>query len=123
MIGTPHGIQPRVSGRHRAGRTGGAVRFVRRELGVTAFGINHFTLPAGATGREHDEIDTGQEEVIVVLAGSGTLRVDGNELLLRPGLRPARSGVDARTRAGPDGLEFVAIGSPREAPYAARGPF
>ncbi len=27
---------------------GGVVRFVRRELGVAAFGINWFELPAGA---------------------------------------------------------------------------
>ena len=27
---------------------GGAVRFVRRELGVAAFGINWFELPPGA---------------------------------------------------------------------------
>ena len=103
---------------------GGAVRFVRRELGATAFGINHFTLPAGATGREHDESESGQEEVIIVLAGSGTMRVDGDELPLRPGsfvrLDPESTRVPV---AGADGLEFVTIGSPREAPYAARGPF
>ena len=34
---------------------GGVVRFVRRELGVEAFGINWFELPPGAEGFEHDE--------------------------------------------------------------------
>ena len=29
---------------------GGAVRFVRRELGVEAFGINWFDLPPGGEG-------------------------------------------------------------------------
>jgi hypothetical protein len=38
---------------------GGAVRFVRRSLGVEAFGINRFDLPASSTGREHDESGTG----------------------------------------------------------------
>jgi hypothetical protein len=33
----------------------GAVRFVRRELGCEAFGVNHFTLGPNAAGREHDE--------------------------------------------------------------------
>jgi hypothetical protein len=40
---------------------GGAIRFVRRELGVEAFGINWFELPPNADGREHDESETGQE--------------------------------------------------------------
>jgi hypothetical protein len=31
---------------------GGMVRKVRRQLGARAFGIDHFTLPAGAEGRE-----------------------------------------------------------------------
>ena len=52
---------------------GGAVRFVRRELGLEAFGINWFELPPGAPGHEHDEADSGQEEVNVVVAGSGRL--------------------------------------------------
>jgi hypothetical protein len=48
---------------------GGAVRFVRRELGCEAFGINWFELPPGAEGLEHHETDSGQEEVSVVVAG------------------------------------------------------
>ena len=56
---------------------GGAVRFVRRELGVGAFGINWFELAPHAEGREHDEAASGQEEVNVVVRGSGVYRVDG----------------------------------------------
>ena len=103
---------------------GGVVRFVRRELGATAFGLNHFTLPPGTEGNEHDESSTGQEEVMIILGGSGVLRVDGDEVELRPG-RFVR--LDPETRrlpvAGPDGLTFVTVGSPRETPYAPRGPF
>ena len=43
------------------------MRFVRRELGVEAFGINWFELPPNAEGHEHDEAGTGQEEVNVVV--------------------------------------------------------
>ncbi len=64
---------------------GGVVRFVRRELGVEAFGINWFKLPAGAAGREHDEADSRQEEVAVVVAGSGLWRIDGEEVPVRAG--------------------------------------
>ena len=31
------------------------VKFLRRELGVEAFGINWFELPPNAEGFEHDE--------------------------------------------------------------------
>ena len=64
---------------------GGAVRFVRRELGVEAFGINWFELPPHAEGLEHDESDSGQEEVNVVVRGSGVYRVDGEEIPVRAG--------------------------------------
>jgi uncharacterized cupin superfamily protein len=50
-------------------------RFVRRKLGVEAFGVNWFELSPGALGREHDEVDSGQEEVAVVVRGSGVWRV------------------------------------------------
>ena len=106
----------------RAG-PGGAMRFVRRELGVHAFGINWIELPPDAAGREHDESDTGQEEVTVVVRGSGTYRVDGEELSVREGdfLR-----FDPPTTrcpvAGPDGMTLIAVGAPPGA-YEPRGPF
>ena len=31
-------------------------------------------------GREHDEIDSGQEEVVVVISGSGLYRIGGEEV-------------------------------------------
>jgi hypothetical protein len=101
---------------------GGVIRFVRRELGAEAFGINWFELPAGVEGYEHDETGSGQEEVLVVVAGSGHWRVDGVEVPVRFGsfLR-----VDPESRrcpvAGPDGLTFVAVGS-RKGAYEPRGP-
>jgi quercetin dioxygenase-like cupin family protein len=90
---------------------GGAVRKTRRALGARAFGFNHFTLPAGATGHEHDETASGQEEVVFVIDGSGTLRIDGEDVELKPG-RFVRVDPDA-TRvpvAGPNGLTFVTFG-------------
>jgi len=102
---------------------GGAVRFVRRSLGVEAFGINWFELPPHAEGREHDEAASGQEEVNVVVRGGGTYRVDGDEVPVRTGsfLR-----FDPETRrqpvAGPDGLTLIAVGA-RRGSYDPRGPF
>jgi quercetin dioxygenase-like cupin family protein len=102
---------------------GGAVRFVRRELGCEAFGINWFELPAGAEGREHDERDSGQEEVSVVVRGSGMWRVDGEEVAVREGSFIRFDPESTRCPvAGSDGMTFVSIGSPRGS-YAAHGPF
>ena len=102
---------------------GGAVRFVRRELGCEAFGINWFELPAGTEGREHDETATGQEEVNVVIAGSGVWRIEGEEVPVRAGTF-LRFDPDTTRQpvAGPDGMTFIGVGSPRGS-YEARGPF
>ena len=86
---------------------GRAVRFVRRELGLEAFGLNWFELPPGAAGIEHDEASTRQEEVNVVVRGSGIWRVDGEEVPVREGtfLRfDAETTPQTRRRPGRDDL-------------------
>jgi mannose-6-phosphate isomerase-like protein (cupin superfamily) len=97
---------------------GGAVRKLRRALGAQAFGFNYFTLPAGVTGREHDHADTNQEEVYFVVRGEGTMRVDGEEIELKPGrflrVDPGSTRVPV---AGGDGLEFVTFGAPLDGKY------
>ena len=102
---------------------GGAVRFVRRRLGIEAFGLNWFEIPPNAEGREHDETESGQEEVNVVVRGSGVYRIDGEEVPIRA---PMALRFDPETRrqpvAGPDGLTFLAVGARRGA-YEAHGPF
>jgi quercetin dioxygenase-like cupin family protein len=102
---------------------GGAVRFVRRELGVEAFGINWFELRPGAEGREHDEAESGQEEVSIVVRGSGHWRVDGDTVAVRVGSFVRFDPESARCPvAGPDGMTFVSIGA-RRGSYEPRGPF
>lgn len=102
---------------------GGAFRFIRRELGVEAFGINWIELPPGTEGREHDETGSGQEEVNVVVRGSGVYHVDGEDVPVHEGdfLR-----FDPETTrcpvAGPDGMTLLAVGAPRGS-YEPRGPF
>ena len=102
---------------------GGAVRFVRRELGVEAFGINWYEIPPNTEGREHNEQESGQEEVNVVVRGSGVYRIDGEDVQVREGdfLR-----FDPETTrqpvAGPDGLTLLAVGA-RRGSYEPRGPF
>jgi uncharacterized cupin superfamily protein len=102
---------------------GGTVRFVRRELGVWAFGVNWFELPPNVEGREHDESESGQEEVNVVIRGSGIWRVDGEEVPVRAGtFMRFDSGTTRCPVAGSDGLTFIAIGA-RRGSYEPHGSF
>jgi len=97
---------------------GGAVRKVRRELGARAFGFNYFTLPPGAEGREHDHGEANQEEVYFVVRGGGVMRIDGEEIELKPGrfVRVDPSSTRQPAASG-DGLEFVTFGAPLEGGY------
>lgn len=90
---------------------GGVFLKIRRALGTTAFGVNEVRLPPGAAGNEHDESDTGHEEVYAVTRGSGAFMIDGKRIEVAAGdfLR-----VDPETTrqpiAGPEGLRFLSIG-------------
>jgi quercetin dioxygenase-like cupin family protein len=92
---------------------GGVVRKTRRALGARAFGFNYFVFPPKIEGHEHDETGSGQEEVMFVVRGSGTLRVDGDEVELRAG-RFVRLDPEARRVpvSGEEGLEFLTFGAP-----------
>jgi quercetin dioxygenase-like cupin family protein len=121
-----HGVSHRVVDVEdiEPGGPGGAVRFVRRELGTRAFGINQFVLQPGFAGPEHDESTTGQEEVYVVIGGGGTMRVDDRNVAMRVGRYVhVDPGTPRQITAGPEGLIYLAIGAPAERPYEPRGPF
>lgn len=102
---------------------GGGVRFVRRVLGVEAFGVNWFELPPNGEGFEHDEAESQQEEVNIVVRGSGVWHVDGEQVDVREGTF-LRFDPEATRHpvAGPEGMTFIAIGA-RRGSYEPRGPF
>ena len=102
---------------------GGMVRFVRRELDLQAFGINWFQLPPNADGVHHDERESGQEEVNVIIRGSGTYVIDGQEVPVREGdVFRFDPETERGPKAGPDGLVMVAVGA-RRGSYEPRGPY
>jgi len=104
------------------GRTG-MVKFVRRELGIEAFGLNWFELPPSTEGVEHHEVDSQQEEVNIVVRGDGVWRVDGEEVPVHEGTALRFDPETTRCPvSGPDGMSFIAIGA-RRGSYDARGPF
>jgi uncharacterized cupin superfamily protein len=89
------------------------VRFARGLLDSEHIGVSHFRYAPGrrgAKGHSHRE----QEEVYVVLSGSGHVKLDDELVALRAWdivrVAPATFRGFA---AGPDGLELLAIGSDR----------
>ncbi len=93
---------------------GGAVRFVRRELGVEAFGVNWFVIPPNGVGREHDESESGQEEVNVIVGRLG-LVPDRRRGRARCASAPSSASTPGRRAspiAGPEGMTMIGIGAP-----------
>lgn len=88
-------------------------RFARKALGLSNFGLSYQKLAPGFRvpfGHRHGE----QEEVYLVLAGSGRVKLDDEivELERWDAIRVAHDVVRA-VEAGPDGLEILAIGAPQ----------
>ena len=94
---------------------------IRRALGTTAFGINEVRLPENAAGIEHDEAETGHEEVYLVLDGAGTFRVAGEEVGVGAGdyLR-VDAAATRQAHAGPEGMRFLVIGAQPNPAYDGR---
>jgi mannose-6-phosphate isomerase-like protein (cupin superfamily) len=88
-------------------------RFARKHLESDHLGLSFFRYGSGyrsRTGHSHRE----QEELYLVVGGSGRMKLDDEivELRLWDVVRVAPSTVRA-FEGGPDGLEFVAVGSDR----------
>ncbi len=91
-------------------------RFValRRQLGVTTFGLNEIVLEPGQRGRIHRH--RHQEEVYLVLDGTLTLVIEGTENALERG-ELARVGPELRRQLvnrGPERLVLLALGGATE---------
>ena len=91
-------------------------RFVRlrHELGVTSFGLNQIVLHPGQRGRIHAH--ERQEEVYLVLEGTLSLLVEGEESAHERGdlVRVAPSVRRQLVNRGPGDLHLLAIGGAGE---------
>jgi len=87
---------------------------LRRHFGVTAFGVNAYTASEAGQDvvEEHTEETLGHEELYVVVAGSATFVLDGEEVPLPTGgavfLRDPR--VRRYARADEPGTTVLAVG-------------
>jgi mannose-6-phosphate isomerase-like protein (cupin superfamily) len=91
-------------------------RFATGDLGTRHTGVTHHRFRAGKRqpiGHRHEH--EGAEEVYVVLAGSGRLKLDDEILQIErlDAIRVAPS-VTRAFEAGPDGLEVLAFGPHHE---------
>lgn len=95
---------------------------IRKALGATAFGINEVRLPPDAAGMEHDEAETGHEEVYLVLDGNGLVTVDGESVAVAAGdyLR-VDAAATRQLRAGAAGMRIVVVGAQQAPAYDGRG--
>jgi quercetin dioxygenase-like cupin family protein len=85
---------------------------IAREIGARAIRLNQFDSPPGFEGFEHDERESGQEEIYIPLRGSGALRIGGEQVALEPGRYVLVTADETRqVVAGPDGLSYAVVGA------------
>lgn len=54
-------------------------RLARKALGTSAFGFNLVEIGPGGQIPEHDETESGQVELFIVLEGDAVMRLDGED--------------------------------------------
>ena len=96
---------------------------VRRSLGLTAFGMNVVEIAPGDRIPEHDETGRDQEEVFLVLEGSPSMLIDGEEhpapagTLVRLDPEPSRTVVNT----GDEPAKVLIVSAPRSSGYEPMG--
>jgi mannose-6-phosphate isomerase-like protein (cupin superfamily) len=87
---------------------------LRRALESSGFALNQFDSDPGVAGFEHDEVESGQEEVYVALHGDGVLRIGEEEVRLEPGRYVLVTPEERRqVVAGDGGLSYLVVGGLR----------
>lgn len=98
-----------------SGTDDGRRRFdVRRNLGISAFGVQAFSAPSGERViGEHDEnlLGEGQEELYIVLRGAATFEIDGEAVEAPTGaLVQVQPGTKRKATATEDGTTVLVVG-------------
>jgi uncharacterized cupin superfamily protein len=89
------------------------VHLLGRAAGAVRAGLNHVKLAPDATGTP-PHCHALEEELFIVLDGSGALTLDDAEHPLRVGdlvARPPSTGVSHSLSAGPEGMTYLAYGT------------
>jgi tetratricopeptide (TPR) repeat protein len=99
-------------------------RPIRLELGITSFGVTSWTARAAGDPliNAHDEQDTGDEELFVVLEGQATFEVDGERVEASTGtLLHCAPGTQRTAVAAAAGTTILAIDGTPGSAYESRG--
>jgi uncharacterized cupin superfamily protein len=93
-------------------RSGQDFYFAGKSLGVTAWGMNIIDMPPlWQDYPEHDHSEDGQEEVYLVLSGSGELIAGERTVLLDQGsMARVAPEVKRKLLPGPHGMTVLALG-------------
>ncbi len=90
----------------------GRRKLVAAGLEAAAVRMNQFDNEPNQAGKEHDERESGQEEVYSALKGAGVIVVDGDEIPLEPGRYVlVEPGSTRQVVAGPEGLSYLIVGA------------
>lgn len=95
----------------------GRQRFdIRRNLGITAFGVSAFSAPSGVVViNEHDETllgEAGQQELYIVMDGAATFEVDGETVDAPAGsLVQVQPTAKRKATATEDGTTILVVGA------------
>jgi uncharacterized cupin superfamily protein len=97
----------------------GSWELVRRTLDVRAFGLNVVEIAPGEQIPEHDETERDQEEVLLILSGSPTLVIDGEDHPVRAGTFARLDPEHARTvrNDGDAAASVLIVSAPRSSGY------
>jgi quercetin dioxygenase-like cupin family protein len=90
----------------------GRRKLVAAGLEAAAIRMNQFDNEPNQAGKEHDERESGQEEIYSALKGAGVIVVDGEEIPLEPGRYVlVEPGSARQVVAGPEGLSYLIVGA------------
>ena len=97
----------------------GSFKKARAELGITSFGIQVIDMPPNAEQYpEHDHSEDGQEEVYIVLKGSGEIEIDGERHPIDPDtFVRVSAGTRRKLFPGDEGMRILAVGGIPGKPY------
>lgn len=99
----------------------GSFKRARAELGLSAFGMQVVDMPPNIDlYPEHTHADDGQEEVYMVLRGSGEIEIDGRRHRLDPEtMVRVAPGTTRKVYTGDDPIRMVIVGGVPGRPYEA----
>ncbi|GGK80984.1 cupin [Haloarcula sebkhae] len=90
-----------------------AMHFLRDPLDCEQVGVTVLDCDAGWTGKPHDHADEGHEEVYILVEGTATVEVDGEDVSLEAGDAIKLPPEAERTiHNGETESTFVLVGAP-----------